>query len=267
MTKISYQLYTTKGGIMELGLTGKVAVITGAGSQIGFGKTIALTLAREGCNVAIVDIDLEGSRQTSREIEISGRETIAIKTDVSSAGEVNNMVKAILEHFKHIDILINNAGACTPPKPFLEMNEAECDRDININLKGVINCTRAVLPHMLERKYGKIVNISSGAAIEGAAVTSVYAAAKGGVISFTRSIAKGVAASGINVNCIAPGLANTGFARQAPPGMLENYRKNIPLGRITEPQDIANTVVFLVSDVSSDIVGQTISVDGGVILL
>jgi len=147
------------------------------------------------------------------------------------------------------------------------MSEAECDADVNINLKGVLNCTRAVLPHMLERRYGKIVNISSGAAIEGAAVTSVYAAAKAGVIAFTKSIAKGVASSGVNVNSVAPGLANTGFARQAPRGMLDNYRKNIPVGRLTEPQDIANTVVFLASDVSNDIVGQTISVDGGTLML
>jgi len=252
---------------MDLGLTGKVAIVTGAGSQIGFGRTIALTLAEEGCNIVVADIDLEGVKQTSKDVESLGCKALAVKVDVSNSTDVKQMVKSALDRFGRVDILVNNAGACTPPKPFLEMTEAECDKDININLKGVLNCTRAVLPHMLERKYGKIVNISSGAAIEGAAVTSVYAAAKGGVISFTRSIAKGTAASGINVNSIAPGLANTGFARQAPSGMLDNYKKNIPLGRITEPQDIANTVVFLASDVAGDIVGQTISVDGGVILL
>jgi 3-oxoacyl-[acyl-carrier protein] reductase len=252
---------------MDLGLTGKVAIVTGAGSQIGFGRTIALTLAKDGCNIVVADIDLNGAKQTSTEIESVGSKAIAVKTDVSNSTDVKKMVKAALDRFGRVDILVNNAGACTPPKPFLEMSEAECDADVNINLKGVLNCTRAVLPHMLEREYGKIVNISSGAAIEGAAVTSVYAAAKAGVIAFTRSIARGVAASGINVNSIAPGLANTGFARQAPPEMLANYKKNIPLGRITEPQDIANTVVFLASDVSRDIVGQTISVDGGVLML
>jgi 3-oxoacyl-[acyl-carrier protein] reductase len=252
---------------MDLGLTGKVAIVTGAGSQIGFGRTIALTLAKDGCNIVVADIDLNGAKQTSTEIESVGSKAIAVKTDVSNSTDVKKMVKAALDRFGRVDILVNNAGACTPPKPFLEMSEAECDADVNINLKGVLNCTRAVLPHMLEREYGKIVNISSGAAIEGAAVTSVYAAAKAGVIAFTRSIARGVAASGINVNSIAPGLANTGFTRQAPPEMLANYKKNIPLGRITEPQDIANTVVFLASDVSRDIVGQTISVDGGVLML
>ncbi len=252
---------------MDLGLTSKVAIVTGAGSQIGFGRTIALTLAKDGCDIVVVDIDLNGAKQTATEIVSLEKKAIAVKADVSDTIDVKNMVQAALDGFGKIDILVNNAGACTPPKQFLDMSEAECDTDININLKGVLNCTRAVLPHMLENKYGKIVNISSGAAIEGAAVTSVYAAAKAGVIAFTRSIARGVAASGINVNSIAPGIANTGFARQAPPGMLENYRKKIPLGRITEPQDIANTVVFLVSDVSRDIVGQTISVDGGVLML
>jgi len=252
---------------MDLGLAGKVAIVTGAGSQIGFGRAIAFILAKEGCDIVVADLDLEGAKQTSIEIESIGANAIAVKADVSNSAEAISIVKAALERFRRVDILVNNAGACTPPKQFLEMTEAECDKDININLKGVLNCTRAVLPLMLGYQYGKIVNISSGAAIEGADVTSVYAAAKAGVIAFTRSIAKGVAASGINVNCIAPGLANTGFARQAPPGMLENYKKKIPLGRITEPQDIANTVVFLASDVSRDIVGQTISVDGGVILL
>ncbi len=252
---------------MESGLEGKVALVTGAGSQIGFGKAIALTLAKDGCDVVVADIDLEGAKQTSAEIEALGRKSIAVKADVSGSTEVKDMVKAALEQFGRIDILVNNAGACTPPKPFLEMTEAECDADININLKGVMNCTRAVLSGMIERKYGKIINISSGAGIEGGDITPVYAAAKAGVIAFTKSIAKGVASSGINVNSVAPGLANTGFARQAPPGMLDGFAKNIPLGRLTEPQDIANTVVFLASDAAGDIVGQTLSVDGGMLML
>jgi 3-oxoacyl-[acyl-carrier protein] reductase len=252
---------------MDLGLKGKVAIVTGAGSQIGFGRAIALTLAKDGCDIVVADIDLEGARQTSADVEALGRKAIAVKADVSKGAEVKEMVKAALEKFGKIDILVNNAGACTPPKPFLEMTEAEWDADVNINLKGVLYCTRAVLPHMIERKYGKIINTSSGAGIEGGAITPVYAAAKAGIIAFTKSIAKDVASSGINVNSIAPGIANTGFARQAPPGMLDSFAKNIPLGRLTEPQDIANTVAFLASDVSGDIVGQTLSVDGGMLML
>jgi len=252
---------------MELGLAGKVALVTGAGSQIGFGRTIALTLAKDGCDVVVADIDLDGAKETAKEIKALGRQAMAVKADVSSSAVVTEMAKLALRRFGRIDILVNNAGACTPPKQFLEMTETECDRDIDINLKGVMNCTRAVLPGMLERRSGKIVNISSGAGIEGGAITPVYAAAKAGVIAFTKSIAKAVAASGVNVNSVAPGLANTGFARQAPPGMLDSFQKNIPLGRLTTPQDIANTVTFLVSDAAVDIVGQTVSVDGGMLML
>lgn len=252
---------------MELGLAGKVAIVTGAGSPIGFGHTIALTLAKDGCDLVIGDIDLASARNTADEIVALGRKAIAVKIDVAKSSEAAVMAKAALDSFGRIDILVNNAGACTPPKQFLEMTEKECDSDIDINLKGVMNCTRAVLPPMLDRKYGKIVNISSGAGIEGGAITPVYAAAKAGVIAFTKSIAKAVAASGINVNSVAPGLANTGFARQAPPGMLDNFKKTIPLGRLTEPQDIANTITFLVSDAAVDIVGQTISIDGGMLML
>lgn len=251
---------------MDFGLEGKKAIVTGAGSPIGFGRTIALTLAKAGCDVLAADIDLEGAKNTVREIEALGRQAAAVKADVSNNTEVKAMAEAALSKFGRIDILVNNAGACTPPKQFLEMTEAECDADININLKGTMNCTRAVLPQMLRQKYGKIVNIASGAAIEGGAITPVYAAAKAGVMAFTKSIAKATAAQGINVNSVSPGLANTGFAKQAPPGMLDNFKKGIPLGRLTEPQDIANTIAFLVSDLSSDIEGQIITVDGGMLM-
>jgi 3-oxoacyl-[acyl-carrier protein] reductase len=251
---------------MDFYLTDKVAIVTGAGSPIGFGRTIALTLAKEGCNIVVADLDLESAKHTASEIESLNRHALPVKVDVSSSAETKIMAKLALDRFGRIDILINNAGACTPPKQFIDMTEAECDSDININLKGVLNCTRAVLPHMLDRKYGKIISISSGAGIEGGAITPVYAAAKAGVIAFTKSIAKAVASSGINVNSVAPGLANTGFAKQAPPGMLDNFKKGIPLGRLTEPQDIANTIAFLVSDNAVDIEGQTISVDGGMLM-
>ncbi len=251
---------------MDFGLKGKKAIVTGAGSPIGFGRTIALTLAKAGCDVLVADIDLEGARNTAREIEALGRQATPVRADIANNIEVKAMAKAALDKFGRIDILVNNAGACTPPKQFLEMTEAECDSDININLKGTMNCTRAVLPQMLKQKYGKIVNIASGAAIEGGAITPVYAAAKAGVMAFTKSIAKATAAEGINVNAVSPGLANTGFAKQAPPGMLDNFKKGIPLGRLTEPQDIANTIAFLVSDLSTDIEGQIITVDGGMLM-
>ena len=245
---------------MELGLKGKVALVTGAGSQIGFGKAIALALAKEGCDIAVNDIDLDGAKKTVAEVEKLGCKSIATKADVTRGDAWDAMVKEVLEKFDKIDILVNNAGGCTPPKPFLEMSDADWDFDINVNLRSTRNGTRAVLPHMIERKGGKIVNVTSGAGIHGGMMTSGYAAAKAGIIGFSMGVAKEAAPHGININCVSPGVADTGFARNAPPGLIENFPKTLPIGRLTTTQDIANAVVFLVSDASSDIVGQVLVV-------
>jgi 3-oxoacyl-[acyl-carrier protein] reductase len=249
---------------MELGLKGKVALITGAGSQIGFGKAIALALAKEGCDVVVNDIDLKGARQTAAEVKKLGRKSLAIKADVTSGVEWDGMVKEALDKFGRIDILVNNAGGCTPPRPFLEMNDEDWDFDIDVNLRSTRNGTRAVLPHMIERKGGKIVNVTSGAGIHGGMFTSGYAAAKAGIIGFSMGVAKEAAPHGININCVSPGVADTGFAKNAPPGLIENFPKTLPIGRLTTTRDIANAVVFLVSDAASDIVGQVLVVSGGV---
>jgi NAD(P)-dependent dehydrogenase (short-subunit alcohol dehydrogenase family) len=247
---------------MDLGLKDKVAFITGAGSQIGFGKAITLALAREGCQVIVTDIDLEGANQTAAEARALGRKTQAIKLDVAKHGDAKSIVEAAIAEFGKIDILVNNAGICSGIKPFIETTEADWDLDIDVNLKGVLNCSMAVLPGMIERKYGKIINISSGGGLDGGPNACTYAAAKGGIIIFTKSLAVEVAPRRINVNCIAPGFANTGFARKAPPGFVEKFAGTIPLGRLTDVQDIANAVVFLASDLSNDIIGQTIRVSG-----
>jgi NAD(P)-dependent dehydrogenase (short-subunit alcohol dehydrogenase family) len=249
---------------MDLGLKDKVAFVTGAGSQIGFGKATVLTLAREGCDTVIADIDLEGARQTAAEVTTSGRKALAFKVDVTRRADVEAAVGSTLKEFGRIDILVNIAGATTPPKFFIDKTENEWDKDLNLNLKGVLYCTRAILPQMLSRKSGKIVNVASVNVKKGFPTTSIYAAAKAGVVGFTRVLANETAASGINVNCIAPGLGLTNFgAGGAPPGGLDAIIQGIPNRRTTTPQDIANIVAFLVSDVSSDIVGQTIYVDGG----
>ena len=250
---------------MELGLKDKVAIVTGAGSQIGYGRGIAMTLAKEGCNIIAVDIDLVGAKKTAAEVIASGRQALAVKADVSNNTEIDDMVKIALVKFSKIDILVNNAGASTPPKPFIEMTETELERDININLKGVLYCTRAVLNHMISQKSGKINNISSSKV--GGAGVAVYSAAKGGVMLFTKSLAAEVAKLGINVNSIAPGQGNTGFSLQVPPAFIERVLTRIPLGRSTTPQDIGNMVAFLASDASSDVVGQIISVDGGLTMV
>ncbi|MBN1177133.1 MAG: SDR family oxidoreductase [Dehalococcoidales bacterium] len=249
---------------MELGLKGKVALITGAGSQIGFGKAVALALAKEGCDIAVNDIDLDGAKETAAAVEKLGRKSVAVKADVTKGDAWDAMVKEVLDKLGKIDILVNNAGGCTPPKPFLEMTDKDWDFDIDVNLRSTRNGTRAVLPHMIERKSGKIVNVTSGAGIHGGMMTSGYAAAKAGIIGFSMGVSKEAAPHGININCVSPGVADTGFAKNAPPGLIENFPKTLPIGRLTTTQDIANAVVFLVSDAASDIVGQVLVVSGGV---
>jgi NAD(P)-dependent dehydrogenase (short-subunit alcohol dehydrogenase family) len=249
---------------MELGLKGKVALVTGAGSQIGFGKAIAVALAKEGCDVIVNDLNPEGAQQTAAEIEKLGQKTMAIQADVTKGDAWEKMVKEILDKFGKIDILVNNAGGCTPPRPFLKMTDEDWDFDIDVNLRSTRNGTKVVLPLMIEQKGGKIINVTSGAGIHGGMFTAGYSAAKAGIIAFSMCVAKESAPSGVNINCVSPGLANTGFAKNAPPGMLDNVVKTIPIRRLTEPEDIANAVVFLASDAASDIVGQILVVTGDV---
>jgi NAD(P)-dependent dehydrogenase (short-subunit alcohol dehydrogenase family) len=250
---------------MDLGLQGKIALVTGAGSQRGFGKAIALTLAKEGCDIVAADRDFEGVKQTVAEIKALGRRATAFKTDVAIGSEVKEMVNAALKEFGRIDILVNNAGVGSPPKPFIEKSEEDWDNDININLKGVLYCTKAVLPQMLSRRSGKIVNIASGAGLTGLAGRSIYSAAKGGVIAFTKALAKEVGPSGINVNCLTPGIGDTNFARNtnAPPEFMAKVVTTIPMGRAAVPQDVANAVAYFASDVSCYVQGQTLNVNGG----
>jgi 3-oxoacyl-[acyl-carrier protein] reductase len=249
---------------MDYKLQNKVAIVTGAGSQKGFGKATALTLAQEGCYIVVIDKDVEGVNQTAAEIKAKGGKVIAAGVDVTKRSEVDAIIGRTLREFGKIDILVNIAGATTPGKFFVDKTEEEWDRDLNLNLKGTLYCIKAVLPHMLSRKSGKIITVASVNVIKGFPTTSIYAAAKAGIVGFTKVLANEVAASGINVNCIAPGLGLTNFnPGGAPPGGFDAVIQGIPNKRTTTPQDIANTVAFLVSDVSSDIVGQTISVDGG----
>lgn len=250
---------------MDFDLTGKVALVTGAGSQIGFGKAIAVTLASEGCDVIVTALHMEGAEQTAAAVRETGRKVMAIRADISNKDSAKALVKTGLEKFGHIDILVNNAGAMHVYKPFVEITEEEGEAALNLNLKGAIILTKAVLPGMIERKWGKIINISSIGAKKGMLNTAFYGTSKAGLIGFTQVIANELARKGINVNCVAPGLGLTNFGgavlpvemRQANPSAL------IPSGRTVTGQDIANMVAFLASDVAGDIVGQNISVDGG----
>ncbi len=250
---------------MDLGLNGKVAIITGAGSQIGFGKGAAMIFANEGCDLVIADMDVAGAEQTAADVRKLGRRAIAVKVDVTKKDEVVAMVDAALKEFGKIDIMINNAGVGTMPKPFVDTTEEEWDTNLNINLKGTMNCTKAVLPHMISRKSGKIISMSSTAGMSGMRTGGVYGAAKGGIIIFTQALAQEVADFNINVNCIAPGLGATNFhkASKFPPEYMEKFIKPaLAAGKTTTPQDIGNAMAFLASDVSIKITGQCLRVSG-----
>ena len=240
---------------MDLGLKDKVALVTGTGSQIGYGKGIALTLAREGCDIISADVDLAGAQKTAAEIEALGRKAMAVKVDVTNRAEVDDMVKAAIEKFGKIDILVNNAGASSVPKPFMEMPKSDWDIDIKVNLYGQMNVAQAVLPHMMSRHYGRIVNISGG---QGFPAISVYGAAKAGVEAFTHSLAAEVAPSGVIVNGVMPGFGKTGLTRQAPRELEEGEKQGSMLKRLCTPEDMGPAVAFLASDVCSYMTGQFI---------
>jgi NAD(P)-dependent dehydrogenase (short-subunit alcohol dehydrogenase family) len=250
---------------MNLCLTGKIALVTGAGSQVGFGKGIALTLAREGCDVIVNDVDEAGANKTAAEIKALGRKSMAIKVDVTKSAEVNDMVAKALKEFGRIDILINNAGKAHAPRPFVQTPEKDQEAVINLNIYGVFNCTRAVLPQMLERKYGKIVNITSGAGLTGMPRCVAYGASKAAIMAFTKGIAKEVISSGINVNSVAPGVGDTNFmsAGGFPDGEINKALATVPTGKATTPEEIGNMIAYLCSDLASNIVGQIFFVDGG----
>ena len=231
---------------MDLGLKGKVALVTGAGGQKGYGKGIAIVLAEEGCDIIIGDIDLEGAKQTAAEIEVIGRKALVIKVNVADRAQVDEMVKEGLDKFGKIDILVNNAGASSKMMPFIKMTKKDWDYDIGVNLYGQMNVAQAVLPHMISRKEGRIINTSGG---QGIPTLSTYGAAKAGVVMFTKALAKEVAPSGVIVTFYSPGLGATGLTVDDP--RMESIAPSLPLGRLCTPQDVAPVVAFLASDLSS----------------
>jgi NAD(P)-dependent dehydrogenase (short-subunit alcohol dehydrogenase family) len=250
---------------MELGLEGKVALVTGAGSPVGFGRGIALMLAKYGCDVAVNDIDLEGAQKTAKDIEALGKKALAIKADITKTAEVKEMVRKILDKFGRIDILVNNAGRTTTPTPFVETPEKNWEIVFNLNIYGTFYCTKAVLPQMIERKSGKIINIASGAGISGMPRCVHYGASKAAIIAFTKGLSKEVIGQGINVNAVAPGVGDTNFLKTGnfPPGELERAIATVPTRRSTTPEDVGNMVAYLASDLAKQVVGQTYLVDGG----
>lgn len=246
---------------MELGLQGKVALVTGTGSQIGMGKAIALTLAKEGCDIISSDIDLEGAQKTADSVKTLGRRAVAYKVDVSNSSDVQTMIKNGINELGKIDILINAAGGTAAAGPLIQASEEKWQKDIAINFVGSMNCAKAVLPGMVERKWGKIVNFSSAVALNGMPGSSSYAGSKAAVITFTKCLALEVGSSNINVNCLAPTMVMTNFGTHATmdPKRAEEAAARMPLKRLTNAQDIANAVVYLASDMGSSMTGQCLT--------
>ena len=246
-------------------LKNKVALVTGA--RRGIGRGIALALAEVGAKVVVTDIDEKECQEVVKEIEKSGGEAIAKKVDVTNKKEVEEAVKAAIDKFGKLDILVNNAGIA-PFKPFLELTEEDWDKVLDINLKGYFLSAQAVAKEMVKQKWGRIINIASVAMGQqgiGFSTLVHYVASKGGVAGMTEALAVELAPYGINVNAISPGLIETKMVEpiMSDPVAREGILKRVPKGRVGQPKDIAQAVVFLASEEADYITGAILVVDGG----
>ena len=236
----------------------KIAIVTGAGQ--GIGRGIAEKLAAEGATVVVTDLNEATAKETAEAVN-----GIGIQADVTSSESVEAMVERVRQELGRIDVLVNNAG-WDKASPFVDSDPADWDRVIAINLYGVLHTCKAVLPIMAEQGSGSVVNLSSDAGRVGSSGEAVYSAAKGGVIAFTKTIAREMARHGINANAVCPGPTDTAlFASMGGdnPKLRESLIKAIPLRRLGRPADLANAVAFLASDEAAFITGQTVSVSGG----
>jgi NAD(P)-dependent dehydrogenase (short-subunit alcohol dehydrogenase family) len=245
---------------LENRLINKVAIITGG--NVGIGRATSLRLAAEGADVVITGRGIEDSKKVAAEVEAMGRQALAIKMDVAIMEDAKRMVKETLDKFGKIDILCNIAGGPAPEeKPFYEKNEADWNRVVAVNLIGQFNCTRAVITHMIEKRYGKILNMASVSGILGMVNMTDYAATKGGIIAFTASLAKEVAQFNINVNAISPGTTMTRGLEMFP-DRWEEFNRLSGLGRVGKPEEIAALVAYLVSDEAGYVTGQNYPICG-----
>lgn len=245
-------------------LDGKVAIVTG-GSR-GIGRSVAKELAKAGAKVVINYAgNLAAAQEVLADITACGGTAVLSQADVSSAEAVDTMIKQTLDEFGRIDILVNNAGI-TRDNLLMRMKESEWDAVINTNLKGIFHCTKAVARIMMKQRTGKIINMTSVVGMMGNAGQANYAAAKAGVIGFTKSMAKELAARGINVNAIAPGFITTDMTSVLSDQVKDDLAGQIPLGRLGAPEDVAAAVLFLASDSANYITGQTLCVDGGMVM-
>jgi NAD(P)-dependent dehydrogenase (short-subunit alcohol dehydrogenase family) len=243
-------------------LENKVAIITGAGS--GIGRGISLAFAKEGAKVVVSDVNENGAKETVEMVKAAGGEAIFVKTDVSQKDEIDKMVKTCLGEFGKVDILVNNAGIVKSGS-IEEMEEKDWDRVIEVNLKSVFLGSKRVIPEMLKQGRGKIISTTSIAGIVGFNKIGAYCASKGGIIALTKSMSLDYAPLGINVNCIAPGVIETGMTKEMldDPQQKSFFQTSTPYPRLGVPQDIAMAAVYLASEESDFVNGHVLVVDGG----
>jgi 3-oxoacyl-[acyl-carrier protein] reductase len=248
-----------------LPLENRVAVVTGGAR--GIGRAIAETLAQRGANVVIADRNADLASATAAEIAVAtSRRTIAVSVDVADSASVKGMIDQSLAEFDHIDILVNNAGT-TRDNLIMRMEESDWDLVLSINLKGVFNCSKAVVRPMMKQRYGRIINISSVSGLAGQAGQANYSASKAGVVGLTKALARELGSRQITVNAVAPGFIPTDLTKDLPEELKEASLKAIPLGRWGTPAEIAYAVAFLASDEAGYITGHVLSVDGGMVMM
>ncbi len=243
-----------------MSLIGKIALVTGAAQ--GIGRDIALALATDGADVAICDVNLDAAHKTAGDIEAKGRKSLALKANVAASADVIAMIDQVVEKFGRIDILVNNAGI-TRDGLILRMKDEDWDLVLSINLKGSFLCTKAALKYMSKQRGGTIINIASIVGAMGNAGQANYVASKAGLIGLTKTIAREYANRGITANAVAPGFIDTAMTQALSENVRQELAKQIPMGKLGTPEDVANAVRFLASPWASYITGQVIHVNGG----
>jgi 3-oxoacyl-[acyl-carrier protein] reductase len=244
-------------------LKDKVALVTGGGR--GIGQAIAMIFAREGADIVVADVNLGIAQKTASEIESLGRRALALEMDVTNYDLVEAGINKILDKMGKVDILVNNAGI-TKDNLLLRMSQADWDAVINVNLKGTFNCIKAVSRQMIKQRSGRIISIASIIGLMGNPGQANYAASKAGIIALTKTVAKELASRNINANAVAPGFIQTEMTAKLSEEVKKKMLEAIPLGKLGTPEDVANVCLFLASQESSYITGQTITIDGGMVM-